>query len=315
MRDLPESFHGLRYRSIGNHYKERFGHRVQKIALSVSQSCPNRLSDIGACVFCDEWGSAGIHVRAEMELKDQLKNYKEGMRDRYPTHHFLAYFQPYTTTFERSKQLESQINIALADPDVEGVILGTRPDCLNKSLLSMLEELAKKTYVCVELGIQSFNDEALVYLNRGHNVQTAIEGMHKLKALDNVEVGVHLIFGLPGETDVDTLAAVKQVNDLKFDNVKLHNLHVLKNTPLELAYNKGEFVPWEMDRYTDAVVLFLEHCAPEIAISRLAAKATRSEELIAPEWSSKKMLPINAIEKKLQLAGTWQGCKYIPSAG
>jgi len=310
MLSLPDSFQGMRYRSIGNHYKEIFGHRVQKITLSVSQSCPNRQSDIGACTFCDEWGSAGIHVRPELALKAQLAGYKEGMRLRYPTHKFLAYFQPYTNTFERSKELEGQIKTALSDPDVEGVILGTRPDCLNKNLLSMLEDIGQDTYVCVELGVQTFDERALAYLNRGHDVQTSIDGILKLKGLSNVEVGVHLMFGLPGEVNAHTLKAVDAVNRFEVDNVKLHNLHVLKNTPLEYAYRKGQFVPWEMSRYTDAVVTFLEHCSPDISIARLAAKATRSEELVAPEWVSKKMLPINEIENKLKEAGTWQGIKY-----
>ena len=306
----PELWQNRRYFSIGAQYKARFGTRMQKIALSVSQSCPNRLSDIGACLFCDEWGSAGVHVRPDLELMNQVQQYKKGMQARYNATQYLAYFQPYTTTFSRTQQLEAQIRLVLKDPDIKGIILGTRPDCLNASLLKLLHQLSQETYVAVELGIQSFDDSGLIFLNRGHDAQCAIEGVHKLKELKQVDTGVHLIFGLPGETDEDTYFAVEKINQLQVDNVKLHNLHVLNNTPLADLYRSGSFRPWDLQRYIQAVVLFLEHCSPQVAFSRLAAKATRFEELIAPAWTAEKMRPINEIEKRLLETQSWQGKQY-----
>ncbi|MDT8445705.1 MAG: TIGR01212 family radical SAM protein [bacterium] len=313
MPALPEAWGGKRYYTVGEHYKRRFGRKVFKIALSVSQSCPNRQNDVGACVFCDEWGSAGIYVRPQLDLSAQMEQYKEGMKKRFKAQAFLAYFQPYTNTFARTKELEAQIRLALADPEVLGVILGTRPDCLNQSLFDLLRDLQKETYVSVELGVQSFDDAALTFLNRGHDAAQAIRAIERLKTETQVEVGVHLILGLPEEKETQVVAAAQRINQLQVDDVKLHNLHVLKNTPLEALYNQGQFLPLELEDYASSAVTFLEHLSPQVALGRLAAKATRAEELIAPAWTAEKMRPIRVIEQLLESRQTFQG-RLCPEA-
>lgn len=314
MPPFPESWGGRRYHSISQAYQKRFGRKVHKLALSVSQSCPNRSSEIGACVFCDEWGSAGIYVRPELSVAAQIAAYKAGMKDRFRTQGFLAYFQPYTNSFTRTKDLEVQLRAALQDPEVLGLIIGTRPDCLNKSLFPLLAELAQETYVCVELGVQSYEDPALAFLNRGHGAAESTEAVLRLKEVPGLEVGVHLIFGLPQEGDPEILFAAQETNRLGVDNVKLHNLHVLKNTPLETLYRQGGFVPLELEEYARRVVLFLEHASPTLAVGRLAAKASREEELVAPAWTAQKMPPINRIEGMLKSQNTWQSRLWTPEA-
>ena len=300
---------GKRYYPISQFYKNRFGEKVYKVSVSIAETCPNRQpgSRMPLCIFCDEWGSAAYHLERDKSLQDQIIINRDKIARRYRAKSFLVYFQSYTNTFDRVSELEQRFDIALAQDNIKGVVLGTRPDCLPKRILPLLKQTHNEHYVMVELGLQSFFDHHLDFLQRGHNVQRGYEAIEKLHQHTGVDIGIHLMFGLPGETDQELIETAQILNELPVNNVKLHNLHVLSNTPLALQYQLGKFQPIELDEYIHKVTLFLEHLSPDIAVQRLAAVASRWDELIAPAWTKEKMRPTQAIEDHLQEQDTWQG--------
>jgi radical SAM protein (TIGR01212 family) len=191
-----------------------------------------------------------------------------------------------------------------------GLVIGTRPDCLSQAVLDLWYEYSKKTYVAVEFGVQSFDDDQLVWMRRGHTASQALKAIEKTAALQTINVGIHLIFGWPTETDKQIVQTARLCNDLPIQNVKLHNLHVLKNTGLEEIYRRGEFIPIERDEYARRVALFLDHLNPRLAVHRLAAVASQWDELIAPTWTRDKMRSFQALLDYLNETGSYQGRLY-----
>ena len=241
------------------------------------------------CVFCDEWGSAAREEAFDLELMDQVAQFKSVIQKRFRARKFLAYFQAYTNTFLKLKTLQTHLQSVLSDPEIQGVVLGTRPDCISKAVLDLWQDLAKTTYVGVELGVQSFYDEPLRFLERGHSGQDSIAALEKIEKETGLRAGIHLIFGIPGETDEQILQTARLCNQLPVHNVKLHHLHVLKNTPLADMYMRGEFTPIEFSDYARKVGLFLSELSPSIYVQRLAAYSPRWDELLAPQWTNDKM--------------------------
>jgi len=302
------------YFPISRYYQQRFGQKVYKISVSIAESCPNRQPNgkLLPCVFCDEWGSAAYHEERDRSLVDQINIHRARIEKRYRAKQFLVYFQSYTNTFDRVQQLEKRFDIALEQEGVVGLVVGTRPDCLPKRVMPLLKEVHEHAYLMVELGVQSLYDHHLNFLQRGHNAERSIDAIHRLAEESGVAVGVHLMFGLPGEQDDEIIATAERLNSLPIDNVKLHNLHVLTSTPLELMYQAGEFQPIELEEYSRRVVLFLRHLAPHIAVQRLAAVASRWDELVAPAWTKEKLRPSGFIEQQLLTQGYRQGDLYTP---
>ncbi|MFO7529477.1 MAG: TIGR01212 family radical SAM protein [Marinobacter sp.] len=300
---------GRRYYPISQYFRQRFGKRIAKVSVSVADQCPNRRPDtrLEQCIFCDEWASAAYPREAHRELVEQINHNKTLVSRRYKECDYLVYFQAYTNTLDRIEDLEARYRTALAQPGVRGLVIGTRPDCLPQRVINLLGELAREHYIMVELGLQSFNDNHLNYLKRGHTRAQNIAGIHKLAEATRADIGVHLIFGLPGETSEGLIETAQLINELPVDNVKLHNLHVLENTELAVFYRNGEFQPDSLETYADKVILFLRHLSPEISIQRLAGLASRWDELVAPAWTAQKMQPIEFIERRMKAQGTCQG--------
>lgn len=297
------------YYPISHYYRAKFGGKVYKVSVSVAESCPNRQPNgrLKPCIFCDEWGSAAYHLERERSLADQITINRERIRQRYRANRFLVYFQSYTNTFDRVEQLRSRFETALQQEGVIGLVLGTRPDCLPQRIFPLLREYRDRAYLMVELGVQSFDDHQLNFLQRGHTSLRSVEAIKQLHEQCGVDVGIHLIFGLPGEDDDAVIATAERVNELAVQNVKLHNLHVLKGTPLEVYYRQGNFTPITLEEYAHRVTLFLRHLSPDIAIQRLAAVANRWDELIAPDWTREKMRPTQYIEDLMTARGIFQG--------
>lgn len=272
---------------ISQYYKELFGEKVRKIPVSIVDSCPNRkgLKGMTTCIFCDEWGSAAYEDKILKPIVTQIQEVKARLQAKHKANKFLVYFQSYTSTFSKIDYLRQCFDLALADKDVVGIVVGTRPDCISPALLRLWSEYAAKTYFSVEFGVQSFYDRQLEFLRRGHNAQTAIDAINKVSLECKIDVGVHLIFGLPEETKDDLVATAKIINSLPIQNVKLHNLHVLKNTELEQLYNQKKFMPIDLIEYTNRVGIFISNLSPKIAVHRLGAVASRWDELVAPEWT------------------------------
>lgn len=301
--------HNKRYYPLSQRYHHLFNKRVFKISVSVARTCPNRegIKGMKTCTFCDEWGAAAYHTDAGKTLEEQVALHRNAIRKRYNADKFLVYFQSYTNTFGRVKELGAKFRSVLQEDDVIGIALGTRPDCLPRTILRILEEISESHFVSVELGIQTLDDQQLRFLSRGHDSIRSIRAIQKLKSLSKVEICCHLMFGLPGESDKQLQDTATLLSGLGIHGVKLHNLHVLKNTPLAEMYEKGLFDPVELEEYSRKVCVFLKHLSPRIAVHRLAAVAPRWDELIAPAWTKEKMRPMQFIENYMQTHDIWQG--------
>lgn len=308
--DTP--WQGRRYYPISQYFRRRFGERVAKISVSIAETCPNRSPDnaLDPCIFCDEWGSAAYPLEKDRALLEQIRFNKSLVSRRLKSQRFLVYFQSYTNTLDKVEILRQRFATALSEDYVDGLVVGTRPDCLPRRIFPLLEEMSQRSYVMVELGAQSFFNDQLEFLKRGHSAEKNIEAVFALARHTHVDIGVHLIFGMPGETPARLIETARIINNLPISNVKLHNLHVLTNTALAQMYRRGEFVPDELDAYADKVILFLRHLAPTVAVQRLAAVASRWDELIAPKWTGQKMQPIDFIENRMRHAGVVQGDLY-----
>lgn len=311
---MEKGWSGLPYHSIAEHYKRIFNEKIYKIPVTVVDDCPNRmgLKGMKTCSFCDVWGSAAREDSFEMSLPEQITRFQKIIQDRYHANNFLVYFQAYTNTFTKISALRAHFDTALSFPFVKGFVVGTRPDCLSPAVLNLWQEYNQKSFVAVELGVQSFYDSHLEFMQRGHTAADSIQAIHKIADNTAVDLGIHLIFGSPNETDDQIIETAKRCNDLPITNIKLHNLHVLKNTELEKWYHAGEFQPIEKEDYKNKVLLFLSHLHPRIAVHRLAAFASRWEELVAPRWTSDKMGTHQYIIDELRAQQVFQGCLVPP---
>lgn len=282
----------LPYNPISRFYRERFGTKVYKISVAVAETCPNRegLNGMQTCNFCDQWGSAAYSENLNKPLLQQIEEVREVMRRKRGAEKFLVYFQAYTTTFSKAQQLRDQLHTALKCDGVVGLVIGTRPDCLSQGFLETCQELARKTFVSIELGVQTFNNDILKWMRRGHSAEQSLAAVDKIAGYcPDVSLGIHLIFGAPGEDDAMAIEAAHTINRLPVHTVKLHHLHVLKNTPLAEEYARGEFVPLEREAYFQRSCLFLQNLRKDIAVHRLSAFSPRWDELVAPEWTAFKM--------------------------
>lgn len=302
----------LPFRPISEFYQKRFGTKVYKIPVSVVDDCPNRrgLKGMQTCVFCDVWGSAANSESASLSLPQQIEKFQTLIGKKYNAKNFLVYFQAYTNTFTKLETLKSNFATALSYPFVKGVVVGTRPDCLSPAVMNLWQEIHDRSFVAVELGVQSFFDDQLHFLRRGHTAQQSLQAIKKIVDNTTVDLGIHLMFGLPGETLQHIRETAKIVNDLPITNVKLHNLHVLTNTPLEKQFMAGEFLPLEKEQYAERMQLFLENLDPRFYIHRLAAFAPRWEELVAPKWTSDKMGTHQYLVDFLRARDSFQGSSF-----
>lgn len=305
----------LPFTPISEHYKKLFGRKVYKIPVAVVETCPNRegLKGMETCIFCDVWGSAAREEAFELPLKEQIQKYKEHIQKKFKSDLFLVYFQAYTNTFTKLQTLRNNFDLALDFEDVRGFVVGTRPDCLSPAVMELWNEYHQKAFVGVEIGVQSFFDDQLKFMKRGHDRSQSLKALDQISKKTAVDLGIHLMFGWPGETPEQMIETAKICNDLPISNIKLHNVHVLKETGLETLYNQGLFTPFEREKYAEHMQVFLEHLSPKIYIHRLAAYSSRWDELIAPQWTSDKMGTHQFLIDWLNHRGSFQGLKY-PSA-
>ena len=306
---MEKGWSGLPYHSISEHFKRIFNEKVYKIPVTVVDDCPNRmgLKGMKTCSFCDVWGSAAREESFQMSLDEQISKYRDHIGEKYNSRKFLAYFQAYTNTFTKIPALRNNFETALKYPFVSGFVLGTRPDCLSESVLQLWQEYCQKTFVAIELGVQSFYEDQLLFMQRGHTAKDSLQAIKKISERTSVDLGIHLIFGSPNEEQLKESALI--CNDLPITNVKLHNLHVLKNTDLAIWYKEGKFQPIELEDYRDRVETFLSYLHPRIAVHRLAAYSSRWDELIAPQWTANKMGPHQQIIDHMRAEKIYQGCK------
>lgn len=290
--------------------KARFGGRVHKISIDAGFGCPNRAGgrEGHGCIFCDPGGSGSTGIERGEPIAVQVERAKELMRRKYRAKWFIAYFQPFSNTFAPAEVLRAAYDEALGVEDVVGLAVGTRPDCISDEVFDLLAAYHEKTYLWLELGLQSSQDASLDWMRRGHDYRTFLDSYRKAKER-GLRVCVHLILGLPGESREQTLATADEMARLKVDGVKLHLLHVLEGTPLGELYKAGEVPMLEMQEYVELAVDFIERLPPETLIQRLTGDGPR-DILLAPLWSMNKWEILNAIDDELERRGTRQGEKY-----
>jgi radical SAM protein (TIGR01212 family) len=298
------------YLLFSEHLKARFGTRVHKISIDAGFGCPNRAGGRSGhgCLFCDPGGSGAVGIERQLSIAEQIEQGKEVMRRKYRAGRYMAYFQPFSNTLAPVQRLRSLYDEALAVDQVVGLAVGTRPDCVPDEVLDLLAEYHRKTYFWLELGLQSSHDRTLSWLRRGHDYAAFDQACRSARAR-GLRVCVHVILGLPGESRADMLATADLLAALRIEGVKLHLLHVLRNTPLGKQYAEGRFELLSMDEYIGLVVDFMERLPPETLIHRLTGDGPR-DQLLAPLWSLNKWEVLNAIDAEFARRGSRQGSRY-----
>ncbi|HWQ40430.1 MAG TPA: TIGR01212 family radical SAM protein [Desulfosporosinus sp.] len=300
-----------RYHTFNEQLRERFGGKIFKVSLDAGFTCPNRDGTLGrgGCVYCSARGSGDFAGEQGLSIHNQFVEVKERMKKKWPSAQYIAYFQAYTNTYATVERLREVYEEALAEENVVGLSISTRPDCLPEEVLDYLEELNRRTYLWVELGLQSIHDRTMEWIKRGHNYDQFLKGLEQLH-LRGIRVCVHIILGLPGETKTDILATAQAVAKMPLQGIKIHLLHVLRGTPLATMYQCEPFDLMTKEDYVSLVVDVLEILPSEMVIHRLTGDGP-PDDLIGPLWSRKKWEVLNAIDAELVRRNTWQGKKSI----
>ncbi|UCF57406.1 MAG: TIGR01212 family radical SAM protein [Deltaproteobacteria bacterium] len=303
-----------RYRDFNSYLREMIGERVQKISLDAGLNCPNRdgtISDEG-CIYCDSQGSGtGALINRGLSIDEQITESRKYMEKRYGAKKFIAYFQSFTNTYAPVPQLKELYDQALNHPDMVGLSVATRPDCVNKDILTLLSSYRERHLVWVEYGLQSAHDITLSRINRGHDVACFERSVRMAKDC-GLNVCAHIILGLPEETREMMLQTALFLAELPIDGVKIHLLYIVKGTPLAVLYEKGEYSCLERDEYVELVVDVLELLPPDMVIQRLTGDPI-GVELVAPLWAKHKSENLKRIRERLEEKDTWQGRLYQKS--
>ncbi|MCA9245888.1 MAG: TIGR01212 family radical SAM protein [Planctomycetales bacterium] len=300
---------GLRYHAYNFFLQQKFGFRVQKVSIDAGFTCPNVDGTVakGGCVFCD---NRSFSPSRRLPRNGVLGQIDEGIRRiqfRYKVDHFTAYFQPATNTYAPVERLRPLFEQALSHPKVTGLAIGTRPDCVPEPVLALIEELAESAYVSVEYGMQTMHNASLEWMNRGHDHASFVDAVQRSRGR-GFEVCAHVMLGLPGETHDMMLATARELARLQVDSVKLHNLYVVKNTPLADEYAAGQIELLDRDAYVRAVVEFLELLPPRMIVERISGEAP-PDYFVAPAWCLDKPALREAVQAEMERRDTWQG-KY-----
>lgn len=296
-----------RYHTLNYHYKNKYGKKTFKVSLNGNFSCPNKEKDGHGCIFCSRLGSGDFAGNKNDDLITQFNKVKKIMEQKWPNSYYIGYFQANTNTYAPLNELKEKYETILNLPNVIGLNVATRSDAINKSCYDYLEELNKKTNLTIELGLQSIHEKTLKFINRGHDLANFKKAVKELQKR-NIEVVVHIINGLPGETKEDMIETVKYLNKLKINGLKIHMLHIIKNTDLADYYEKHPFHILTEEEYIDIVISQLEYLDPKIVIHRITGDP-KKEDLIAPTWLLKKFCVLNDIDKEMIKRNTYQGAK------
>ncbi len=304
-----------RYHTYDYYLRRTFGGKCAKIPLDAGMSCPNMDGTCGrgGCIYCSGRGSGDFAPSPHLPLRVQYDTARAALAGKWPTERCLAYFQARTNTYAPTETLRTLFEEVLTYPAVVGLNIATRADCLPEKTIALLRELSEKTVLTVELGLQTVHDRTAARINRGHTFADFRDGYRRLRAgAPRARIGVHLILGLPEESEADMVATAAAVADLRPDEVKLHLLHVLRGTRLGEMYEAGKYRPMTEEDYVSAVVEMLECLPPETVIARLTGDGAAAD-LLAPLWSRRKRAVIAAIDKRLAALDTCQGrkCKQI----
>ncbi|HIR48719.1 MAG TPA: TIGR01212 family radical SAM protein [Candidatus Faecimonas gallistercoris] len=309
MNKFPYSNTNKRYHTLDYYYKQKFHSKVFKVSLNAGFTCPNIDGTVGrgGCIYCSKMGSGEFAGNKEDSLKEQFETVKNMMLKKWPKAKYIGYFQARTNTYDTVENLKKLYETVLSFDNVVGLNIATRPDAISKECLEYLKELNQKTYLTIELGLQTAKDKTAKLINRCHDL-ACFENMVKQLRENNIDVVVHIINGLPYETKEDMLNTIKYLNQLDIQGIKIHMLSILKNTSLEKLYQKKPFKILSKEEYIDIVINQLELLRPEIVIHRITGDP-KIDDLIEPTWLIKKFCVLNDIDKEMVKRNTYQGKK------
>ncbi|MBO6257352.1 TIGR01212 family radical SAM protein [bacterium] len=298
-----------RYNQFSAYLKNRFGAKVYKITIDAGFSCPNRDGTIskGGCIFCDDSGSFSQAHSNLLSIENQVEEGIKTLSARFKAQKFMSYFQAYTNTYKPVAELEKIYRASLNHPDIIGISIGTRPDCVDVNKLNLISDLSKDYYTWLEYGLQSTHDKTLLKINRGHSYDCFLRAYEKTKE-KGINVCVHVIFGLWESRD-EILQTAQRLADLKIDGIKIHMLCALQGTKLAKMYENKEINFMNEDEYVSLVCDFLEILPPQTTIHRLAGNGYR-KTLIAPSWLGAKLDCLNKIDREFLKRNSYQGAKF-----
>ena len=297
-----------RYHTLNYYYKKKYGKKVFKVALNGGFSCPNKVNRTG-CIFCSKLGSGDFAGNQENDIITQFNEIKDKMLNKWNDAYYIAYFQANTNTYASVDRLKEIYEPVLKLDNVVGLSIATRPDSISDGCLNYLIDLNKRTDLTIELGLQSMYDDTLNFINRGHNLKCFDDCVKKLKD-NNIKVVAHIINGLPNETKEMMINTAEHLDELDVDGIKIHMLHIIKDTPLADYYNNNKFHVLTSDEYIDIVINQLELLDPKIVIHRITGDP-KKEDLIEPTWILKKFQVLDDIDKEMVKRNTYQGIKKI----
>lgn len=297
------------YNDYGTWIRKRFPFRVQKISIDAGFTCPNRDGSVGfgGCIFCDNRTFNPQYCDKDNSVKRQIEEGKRFFAHKYPDMKFIAYFQAYTNTYAPLDRLKRLYEEALAQDDVVGLAIGTRPDCVSEELLDYLEQLNRQTFLIVEYGIESANDKTLLRINRGHDFECS-RRMIEQTAERNIMTGGHIIIGLPGEDRNESLRQATLISALPLTVLKIHQMQVIRDTRLAEIYRKEPFHLYTVDEYISLIADYLQLLRKDLVLERFVSQAPK-ELLVAPHWGLKNYEFTNLLVNRLKATGAYQGKK------
>ncbi|WP_017726507.1 TIGR01212 family radical SAM protein [Halalkalibacterium ligniniphilum] len=310
LEPVPLRFGDKRYNSWNQHLRDHFGEKVFKVPLDAGFDCPNRDGSVarGGCTFCSERGSGDFAGDRKDDLVTQFHTIKERMHKKWRSGKYIGYFQAYTNTYAPVETLRNYYEVILQQEGVVGLSIATRPDCLPDNVVDYLAELNKRTYLWVELGLQTVHERTALLINRAHDYECYVEGVNKLRK-HGIRIASHIINGLPLESYDMMMETALEVAKLDVQGIKIHSLHLLKRTPMVKQYEKGLLELMSFEDYVKLVVDQLEILPPHMIVHRLTGDGP-GELMIGPMWSMSKWKVLNAIEAELIRRNSWQGKHY-----
>lgn len=311
--DYNEKYGGKRYHSYNTYLKKKYGERVQKVTVDAGFTCPNRDGTVasGGCIYCNNESFNPGYNDPTKSVRQQIDEGTEFLRRRYNVDKFMVYFQPYSNTYASLDKLKQLYEEALSAAGIIGLTIGTRPDCIDEEKLDYLESLAKTCDITIEYGLESIYDDSLKKINRGHDYQCYLDAIEMTKNR-GIKICTHIILGFPWENREQWMYEAEVLSEIAFDFLKIHQLHIVKNTVLERNHVRNPYRLFTLAEYVDTVVSFLEKLNPEIIIQRLAGEAPK-KMLVAPKWGKRNSEVITFITNELEKRNTWQGKKYVKS--
>ena len=300
------------YNDFGDFLLKKFPFKVQKISINAGFTCPNRdgTKGWGGCTYCNNQTFSPQYCETEKTIGEQLTEGIKFFSRKYPQMKYLAYFQSYTNTYDSIDNLLQKYDEALNHPDVVGLIIGTRPDCMPDKLLDVLHEISKNYFVLIEYGVESTDNDTLQYINRGHTYEEAADTITKTSG-KGLMCGIHLILGLPGESRETILSHARKISNLPLTTIKLHQLQLIRQTKMAKQFeeNPEKFHLYTVDEYIELCIDFMEVLHPEFILERFVSQSPK-ELLIAPDWGLKNFEFTAQINKRIAERKTWQGKLY-----